>query len=77
VQEIKLDSNNYNSDSKITLHLSCERYGKGADAHENSSAKISGRIKVGKTSSRCLDEVNRSARKVQLKLRRRKALHDR
>jgi hypothetical protein len=39
-------------------------------------AKISGRISVGKTRSKCLDEVNRSAR-VQIKLWRRKALHDR
>lgn len=41
------------------------------------AAKIYGRTKVGKTGSRCLDEVNRFARKVQLKLWRRNALHDR
>jgi hypothetical protein len=35
-------------------------------------AKISGRIIAGKTSSRRRDEVNRSARKVQIKLWRRK-----
>jgi len=38
-------------------------------------AKINGKTKLGKRGSRCLDEVNRSARKVQLKMWRRNVLH--
>jgi len=40
------------------LDLSCERYGKGADAQENHTYKNQWKNQIGKKSSRCLDEVN-------------------
>jgi len=40
-------------------------------------AKINGRKKLGKNRFKILDEINRSARKVQLKVWRRNALHGR
>jgi len=73
----KLDSSNCNSNSKITIDLSCERYGKGVDAQDNHACKDQWKNKSGKNKFKMQDEVKRSTRKVQINLWRRNALHDR